>query len=136
METNHEPIIACVPPVAGSRPVLHVVERVEQRKENPRPVMGAKVYASIGGAENQGMLDALTATRRAAVILAHRGFTVLEGRIGWRNARLSIEAIPRCADLGGTEIKRVVSDDFDERTLCVNIHGVQVEWVVAKARTS
>lgn len=136
METNHEPIIACVPPVAGSRPVLHVVERMAHRKEDPRSVMEAKVHPSIGGEENQGMLDALTATRRVAVILMHRGFTVLEGRIGWRNARLSILAVPRCEDLCGTEIKQWVTDDLDERTLCVNIHGVQVEWVVAKARTS
>lgn len=128
MRINHEKTIACIPPVAGSRALLHLVEGMEQCQENSG-AMTAAVHPSIGGVENQGMMDALTATRRVAVILARRGFVVLDARVGWRNSRITIEAIPKCAELGGIEIQRVVTTEFDEETMGVNIHGVQVEWV-------
>ncbi|SEO65310.1 hypothetical protein [Nitrosovibrio sp. Nv6] len=130
METNHEQIVTGVSIMAGSRPFLHVVAGMAEREEIPC-TLTAKIHPSIGS-ENQGMMDALTASKRVATILAHRGFVVLEAHIGWRNSRIAIEAAPKCANLGGAEIMRVVTAEFDERTMSVSIHGVQVEWIMRR----
>lgn len=128
MEINqNEEIAAGIPPLAGSRPQLHLVERMDQRQAAAASV-NERVYPSVGGETNQRMLDAMTASKRVAVILARRGYSILKARVGSRNARLTIQAVPRCSALGGVEIRRMITNGSCERTMGVSIHGVQVEW--------
>lgn len=88
-----------------------------------------QAHPSIGGARNQGVMDAMTALRRTVTALMHRGYVVLGAELGWRNARVTIEPCGRCRDLGGALVRRrTVPGEFRERTWCASIDGVQVEW--------
>lgn len=82
------------------------------------------------GQENQPVIDSITNVKRVAVMLAHRGFRLLDIYVGNRNPVIIINPSRRCAQLGGTMIKRTRMQNILVLTYTVNIEGVQVEWMV------
>jgi hypothetical protein len=105
---------------------------MEQCQATPDAVIPQARPSSIGGIENQGIMDAMTAMRQVALILMHRGFVVLSANLVWRTPRIVIKGVPKCGELGGIEIQRTVTAEYLDRILFVKIRGVKVEWTIRR----
>ncbi len=83
------------------------------------------------GMENQSVIDAIINVKRVAVMLAHRGFRVLDIYIpmGQRNPVIVINPSKRCESLDGTLIKRSRMKNCLVLTYAAFIDGVQIEWM-------
>lgn len=132
MEARSEQIIPCISPVARPRALLHLVEGMEQRQATHGALIPQAGHSSIGGIENQGIMDAITAIRRVTLILMHRGFVVMSANLVWRTPRIVIKGVPKCNELGGVETQRIVTTEHIEHIHFVKIHGVKVEWAIRR----
>lgn len=81
------------------------------------------------GKENQPVIDAIVNVKRVALMLAHRGFRVLDIYIGQRNPVIVINPSKRCESLGGTLKKRSRMKNCLVLTYVTVIDGVQIEWM-------
>lgn len=102
---------------------------VEMIASAPTPTTGPSI-----GPENQGAMFGLTQAKRVAVLLAHRGYTVMHVAVSPPNSRITIKAIRACAELGGAVMRREVTPEGAQITMGVRIHGITVEWTTAKRR--
>jgi len=132
MEARSEQIIPRILPVARSRTLLHLVEGMEHGQANHDALITHAGPSSIGGIENQGIMDAITAMRRVALILMHRGFVVLSVNLARRAPRIVIKGVAKCDELGGIETQRIVTTEYIDRILSVEIHDVKVEWTIRR----
>ena len=89
-----------------------------------------RIDAPSIGECNQGVMDALTRAKRIAIILARHGYSVLDISVGNRNARITLKASPRCAELDGAEIRYIRCHGGEQITMAANIEGVQVQWTM------
>lgn len=108
----------------GQLPV-RVIKGTEPQQAQQPPAAPPSI-----GQENQPVIDSITNVKRVAVMLAHRGFRLLDIYIGNRNPVIIINPSKRCNSLDGTMIKRTRMQNCLVLTYTVNIEGVQVEWMV------
>jgi len=110
---------------------LHEAYRKDmQELDNPQTTPVRTPTPSIGK-DNQTLMDSLTKAKKVAITLARAGHRVLDINIGSRNARITLNASPRCNLLGGAMIKITRINGIEEKTMAANIEGVQIEWTTA-----
>lgn len=91
-----------------------------------------RIDAPSIGLANQGVMDALTRAKCAAVMLARRGCKVKSIAVSAAGAQLTLKSTLACRELGGEQICHAVCDGQDARTYAVLVNGVIVQWTVRR----
>lgn len=121
-------------PYTQGEQALHEAYRKDvQELDKPQTTPVRTPTPSIGK-DNQTIMDSLSKAKKVAITLARSGHRVLDINIGSRNARITLNASPRCSLLGGAMIKITRMNGIEEKTMATNIEGVQIEWTIASDR--